>query len=208
MFKERTEAAKELGKELSRYKDGDCLILALPKGGLPIGSILSKELQKPYEVYLTGKIKHPDNAMIIGYVDLTGRLINKEIEQATEAYLEHEIGKVRNELQGKFVEYMGTKESTPVNGKTIILVNDGVEDGEEMISTVELLKKNKPEKIVLAVPVATDSFKNKVTNFVDEFVCLETQPDVVGVKMIKEQYEELEMEKFIPVNRDEQQRRN
>lgn len=207
MFKERTEAAKELSKELGKFKEEDCIILAQPKGGLPIGSVLSKELDKPYEIYLTGKIKHPDNDMGIGAVDLTGRVINKEIEQATEDYLEHEIGNVRNELQGKFFEYMGSKEPTPLNGKTVILVNDGVENGEELIATVELLKKNKPNKIILAVPVATDSFKNKITDFVDEFICLETQPDVEGVRMVKEQYEDLEMERFIPVNRDEEQNR-
>lgn len=61
MYKDRTEAAKRLAAELNKYKKEDCIILALPKGGLPIGSVLSKELEKPFEVYLTSQIDHPES---------------------------------------------------------------------------------------------------------------------------------------------------
>lgn len=209
MFKERTEAAKQLSRELSKYEKEDCIILAIPKGGLAIASVLAEELHKPHEVYLTEKISHPENKNFnIGAVDLTGRIINADIEEATESYLEHEIGKVRNELQLKYQEYMGTQVPVALNNKTVILVDDGIENGEEMIATVELLKKNNPGKVVLAVPVATDTFKDNIKNFVDEFICLETHPDIDGVKMVKDQYEELDMERYIPVGRDEEQRRD
>lgn len=206
MFKERTEAAKQLATELEKYKKEDCIILALPKGGLPIGSTLSKELKKPFEVYLTEKISHPENKNLkVGAVDLTGRIINKDMEQATESFLEHEIGKVRNQLQNKYQEYMGTKAPLAVNNKVVILVDDGVENGEDMVAVVELLKKNKPLKIVLAVPVATESFKNDIKELVDEFICLEVHPDIEGVRMAKNHYEELDMEKYLPLARDEEQ---
>lgn len=206
MFKKRTDAAKELAGELNKYKKEDCIILALPKGGLPIGSVLSKELEKPYEVYLTGKISHPENdSLQVGAVDLTGRIINKDMDQATETFLENEIGKVRNELQRKYQEYMGTNSPLAVNGKTIILVDDGIENSQEMLAVIELLKKNNPLKVVVAVPVATESFKKDIRGLVDEFVCLELQPDVEGVREFKNNYEEFDMEEYVPLGRDEEQ---
>lgn len=209
MYKDRTEAAKRLAAELNKYKKEDCIILALPKGGLPIGSVLSKELEKPFEVYLTSQIDHPESQNLkVGAVDLTGRIINKDMDMATESYLENEIAKVRNELQNKYQEYMGTTTPLAVNGKTVILVDDSVEDDQNMFAVVELLRKNNPLKIILAVPVASERFNYEIQGLVDEFVCLNIQADSEGVRMVKNNYDELDLERYLPISRDEEQPRD
>jgi len=172
MFTNRSEAGRMLATRLRKYKNIPGVVLAVPRGGVPVAYEIAKELNIPLEVILVKKLGHPNNKeYAIGAVGLKDSFVLPH-ENVTQYYIETEIANIRERLKEMQISFMGDKEPQNLTGKTVILVDDGIATGNTILGTVQVLRKSQPYKIVLAVPVASQSAVEKLEPFVEEMVIL------------------------------------
>lgn len=195
MFKDRMEAGRQLAVQLKKYKNEPGVILAIPRGGVPVAYVVAKELGMPMELVLAKKIGHPNNKeYAIGAASLEDYFIVPN-EKVSKQYIEEELVRIRsrlNEMSSKFL-----KNRVPVNlkGKTLIIVDDGIATGNTLIGTVNLLRKEYPKKIVIAVPVASQRAFDKLSNQVDEIVTVLVPNTFHGVGEFYDDFNQVSDEK-------------
>lgn len=197
MFTDREEAGEELARNLQSYKGKDVVVLAIPRGGLPLGSIISKELNAPLDVAITKKLGHPQNPeYAIGALNKDGYVINPEAHVSQE-YLDQEIKRVQKLVNERYDQYYSVVKPHSLQNKWVIIVDDGIATGSTVLATVQLASKEKPAGIVVATPVAPPRTVEKLKDspFVDKVVCLETPPYFMGVGQF--------YENFFPVSDEE-----
>lgn len=174
-FKNRDEAGQILAVRLRKYKDPNTIVLAIPRGGVPIGYIVAKSLNAPLDLVLSKKIGHPTHKeYAIGAVTLNNRVLSEAAKYISSEYIDLETAKIREKLKNKFKEYYGDKKPLKLQDKIIIIVDDGIATGNTILSTIEMLYEEKPQKIVVAIPVTSSSalMKLESSSLIDEVVCL------------------------------------
>ena len=171
MYYDRIDAGLVLAKELMKYKNDPGVVLAVPRGGVPIAYYVATQLDFPMDLLLTKKIGHPGNSeYAIGAVSLTDRFVVPH-EGVSQEYIDRETERIRRKLKEMYVKFMGDKEPVPIKDKTVIVIDDGIATGNTLLSTISMLKKGSPAKIIIAVPVASQNAINKLSGLVDEIVC-------------------------------------
>jgi putative phosphoribosyl transferase len=171
IFQDRTDAGLALSRHLQHYKRVDGVMLAVPRGGVPVAFPIARILELPLEIILSKKIGHPlHKEFAIGAVSLTGKIISPNA-QATEEYIQQETINIREQLKQMYVKYMGNKKPTPVKDKIVIIIDDGVATGNTLLSTIDIIRNQRPKKIIVAVPVASHQAAKKLSEVTDEFVC-------------------------------------
>jgi len=193
MFIDRIDAGLQLAEKLMKFKDEDVVVLAIPRGGLPLGAIVAKALTAPLDVCLTKKIGHPFNKeYAIGAVSLQGTILMDGIEVPKD-YIEAETSRIRQKLKKRQDQYY--KERSPVNlkKKMVIVIDDGIATGNTILATIDLLEKQKPDKIVVAVPVAPHSAIQKLKDNpnVNEVICLDTPRNFRAVGQFYEKFDQV-----------------
>jgi predicted phosphoribosyltransferase len=176
MFKDRIDAGTQLAEKLLAFKSQNVVVLAIPRGGLPLGAIVAKALNAPLDVALTKKIGHPYNKeYAIGALSLKNIILNDAIG-VTKGYIEEETVRLRKKLKERHKQYYKNNEPQNLKDKTVIIVDDGIATGNTILVTIELVKMQNPNKIVIAIPVAPPSTVRKLeaSSEVDEVICLET----------------------------------
>lgn len=169
-YANRTEAAFLLADQLKKYSGQDGIVLAVPRGGVPLGIIVASKLGMPLDLLMTKKIGHPMNPeYAIGAVSLTDQMIVPH-EDVGQDYIERETRYIRKKLQDNYLKFMGDHQPLPLKGKIIIIIDDGMATGNTLLSTINMLRKQKPQKIVVAVPVAPASAMEKIRPLVDELI--------------------------------------
>lgn len=173
MFKDRTDAGIALALKLKKYKGKDGVILAIPRGGVPVAAVLARELGMPMEVLLSKKIGHPLNPeYAIGAVSLEDRVISPHPD-VDEEYIEKETVRIRKKLAEHFHMFMGDKQPIPLHDKIVIIVDDGIATGNTLLSTLPMIRKQRPKKIIIAVPVSPSGAVLRLSRSVNEiFVAL------------------------------------
>jgi predicted phosphoribosyltransferase len=167
---------------LSGTKIKNGIVLAVPRGGVPVGYEIAKALNLPLEIFLSKKIGHPNNPeFAIGSVTLNGTVVNDNVMGADRDYINRQSNKILGELKEKFKTFMDGKKSADLKGKTVILTDDGVATGSTLISAVKAIRKNSPEKIIIAVPVSPPTTTRILEQIADDFICLATPSDFLGV---------------------------
>lgn len=187
LYKDRRDAGKKLASLLMHYKDReDTLVLALPRGGVVVGHEVAKELHCPLDIIIIRKIGAPmQPELAIGAISETRAVVlNQDIISVygiSERYIKKEISKQREEISRRISLYRGGKGITSVNGKIIILVDDGVATGATIKAAIETLKEGNISRLVAALPVSSVGAEKEIKNMVDEWVCLETPWDFMAV---------------------------
>ena len=174
MYKDRIEAGKILANRLKDYSNTDAIILAIPRGGLPLGFIISETLNLPLEVVLSKKIGHPlHKEFAIGAVTLNSSILSDAAADISPLYIEKETKNIRSLLKKRYNDYYGERERLQLKDKILILVDDGIATGNTMFSIIKMLFDEHPKKIVVAIPVAPyDSIKKlQASPYVDEVIC-------------------------------------
>jgi putative phosphoribosyl transferase len=203
MFRDRYDAAIQLVGKLKQYKNKNGIVLAVPRGGVPIGCLIAKELGLPIEVVLSKKIGHPFNReFAIGSVSLHGVIINPGIGHVKKSYIEKESEKILKDLQDKFVLFMGGKKPTDLKNKIVIIVDDGVATGSTIKATVHSVRKSNPKEVVVAVPVAPPDTARHLKEIADTFICLHTPQDFFGVGQFYNDFSEVSDEEVVELLRD------
>ncbi len=203
MFKNRYEAAKLLAQKLEKYKNKDGIVLAVPRGGVPIGYVVAKELGLPLEIILSKKIGHPYNPeYAIGSVSLHGVIINDNLIDVSMDYIHKEADRILKVLKEKFKLYMGDRKPTDVKNKTVIIVDDGIATGSTILATIDAIKKSNPKEIIIAIPVAPPTAVNKLSKSVDELICLLIPENFMGVGQFYYNFTQVSDEEVIELLND------
>ena len=197
MFRDRIEAGLLLADKLKKYKTDPGIVLAVPRGGVPVAYAVTRELGFPIEVILTKKIGHPMNKeYAIGAASLTDYFIVPH-DGVTEEYIQQELLRVRSRLREMYTRFMGDKEPENLKGKTVIIIDDGIATGNTLMGTVNVLRKSNPGKIVIGVPVASKSAVQKLAKEVDEVIVVMIPEEFYGVGAFYEDFEQVSDEEVV-----------
>ncbi|HSN48053.1 MAG TPA: phosphoribosyltransferase family protein [Flavobacterium sp.] len=197
ILQDRKEAAMLLSEKLEKYQGKDAIVLAVPRGGVPIGYEIAKNLHLPLDVILSKKIGHPSNKeFAIGAVSLDSSFVD-EHPDIPEKYIEGEIKHLRESLQEQYIRYMGDRPPTDVKDKIVILVDDGIATGNTLLACINMLREKNPQKIVVAVPVVPLDTVPVIQKNADEFVYYIASKNFNGVGDFYEDFEQVHDEEVI-----------
>ncbi len=190
MYVDRKDAGRQLAKALIKFKDEGVVVLAIPRGGLPLGLIVAQELKAPLDVVLSKKIGHPHNReYAIGAVSLDNVTLSRAMG-VTKGYIREETAAIREKLKKRYQQYYKNRTPKKLKNKTVIIVDDGVATGNTILITIDLIQKHRPNKIIIAIPVgsltAIENLKN--TPNVDEVICLKTPQNFTSVGQFYEEF--------------------
>ena len=195
-FKDRTEAGEKLGETLrDRRVDAD-LVLAIPRGGLPIGRAVADVLGVPLDIVVAKKIGAPGNPeYAIGAVASDGSVWrNEEAFRGTgsdEEYFEQQRETEAANARQKADRYRGDRSPPDLTDKTVVVVDDGVATGSTVRACLERLQGTDADRIVLAVPVGPPETIAELQSAADEVVCLETPREFSGVGQFYERFQQV-----------------
>lgn len=186
-FRDRIEAGMQLAARLTHYGGSqDTIVLALPRGGVPVGFEIARALSAPLDVFLVRKLGLPgQQELAMGAIATGGvRVLNRDVvaylaipQRIIDAVTRQE----QQELDRRERLYRGDRPAPELRGMTVILVDDGLATGSTMRAAIAALKKLEPARVVVAVPVAPPSTVEELVNEVDDVVCLLTPESFDGV---------------------------
>lgn len=180
IFQGRKEASELLAKKLGQCKNKkSALVLAIPRGGVETGYYLAKSLKLRLDIIITKKIGAPENPeLAIGAVG-PGKTVylNQEIIELygiSKGYIEKESAKIEKTIKGKYRLFSGNRKPPEIKNKTIILTDDGVATGATILVAAIYIKKQKPKKLIIAVPVCLEEVLGQLKEIADDVFCLST----------------------------------
>jgi putative phosphoribosyl transferase len=204
MFADRRQAGIELGQELAKLNLHSPTVLALPRGGVPVGAEVAAILNAPLDVLIVRKVGAPGNpelavaALVAG--DPDDVVLNREIVEAyrlTDSELRALINSERPELARRVALYIGDRQQVPVENKTAIIVDDGMATGTTAKVAVRALRRRGPTKIVLALPVAPKVVMDELRLEADIVVCLRQEEHFKALSLHYVNFEQLSDEEVI-----------
>lgn len=197
MFHDRSEAGRLLAEKLRKYQNIPGVLLAVPRGGVPVAYEVAKELNMPLEIVLVKKLGHPLNKeYAIGAVGLKDMFVIPH-ENVTEFYIQNQVQKIRGRLQEMRKKFMGDKEPDDIQGKTVIIIDDGVATGNTLLATIQILRKQKPAKLVVAAPVVSRSAAYKLNKEVDELIAVLIPESFYGVGVFYQDFTQVSDEEVL-----------
>ncbi|WP_116964439.1 phosphoribosyltransferase [Fastidiosibacter lacustris] len=203
VFKNRADAGQQLAEKLLSYQNKkDVLVLALPRGGVPVAFEIANILHVPMSVVLVRKLGIPgQEELAMGAVSEGNvRILNQELIQhlnISEKQIQHVLQKEQQELARRLQRYRQGKPLLKLNNKTIILVDDGIATGATFKAAIQALKTSNPKKLVIATPVASHSSFQEITSLVDESVCLVTPEPFYGVGQWYQRFDQISDEEVL-----------
>ncbi|HEV7574069.1 MAG TPA: phosphoribosyltransferase [Thermoanaerobaculia bacterium] len=180
-FRDRIEAGQLLGRELAaRFVNADdTIVLALPRGGVPVGYEVAKALGAPLDVFIVRKLGVPGHEeLAMGAIASGGvRVLNHDVidyARVTSQQLDVVAAREERELSRREAEYRGNRAPLDVRARTVIVVDDGLATGSTMRAAVEALRAMEPKRVIVAVPVGAAQTCEEFRDIADEIVCLRT----------------------------------
>ena len=179
-YRDRVEAGRFLAEKLTDYADRpDVLVLALPRGGVPVAFEVARALGVPLDVFLVRKLGVPGHEeLAMGAIASGGvRILNKDVVRSLRL-LPEDIDAVAvrewDELHRRERDYRDDRPAPDVRGRTVILIDDGLATGSTMRGAVAALRRQGPSRLVVAVPIAAPSTCQELRDEVDEVICART----------------------------------
>jgi predicted phosphoribosyltransferase len=196
-FSDRYEAGRVLAEGLRQYTArDDVLVLALPRGGVPVASELARTLSVPFDVFLVRKLGAPgQEELAMGAIASGGIVvINDEVVDALHIpwdLVESEIDRERMELSRRELLYRGGRRALDVGGKTVILVDDGLATGSTMRAAVRAIRRKQPARVIVAVPTASPSTCREFEKIADACICSITPEPFRAVGLWFENFDQI-----------------
>lgn len=179
-FKDRTEAGQVLARSLAAYANlPDVVVLALPRGGVPVAFEVAKALNAPLDVFLVRKLGVPGQSeLAMGAIASGGvRVINQDIVRSlslSDAVIDKVAALEQQELKRREDLYRDGRPNPVLRGHTIIIVDDGLATGATMRAAKEAIHQQQPARIVVAVPISSPETCKDLSSEVDEIICVKT----------------------------------
>ncbi len=203
-FNDRVDAGQQLAARLTaKYKnDKDIIVLALPRGGVPIAYEVANTLHAPMTVFLVRKLGLPGNEeFAMGAIAENDTFIlNQDVVSQygiTDQEIQFVLNKEKKEINRRLQTYRQGKALPSLNNKTVILIDDGIATGATCKAAIQALKNLNPKKVVLATPVASQESLQELSPLVDDLVCLASPEVFFGVGQWYRRFEQIEDEEVI-----------
>jgi len=179
VFKNRKDAGRKLAARLLKYKDEHPVVLALPRGGVPVAYEVARALDAPLDIVVVRKLGAPGQPELgVGAVadgDHPQSVLNEEVVRALDVsddYLNREVALELQEIRRRQERYRSGRAPEPIEGRTAIVIDDGIATGGSVRAALRGVRRSDPKRLVLAVPVAPPDTVESLQPEVDELVCL------------------------------------
>ena len=202
IYRDRIDAGKQLAARLSDYANrDDVLVLALPRGGVPVAFEVAKALNAPLDIFVVRKLGLPGHEELAMGAIATGgvRVLNSDMVdhlQIPARVIDAAVKSELRELERRERLYRGKRPEPDVSSKTVILVDDGLATGSTMRAAAEALRQQDPARIVVAVPVSAVQTCDEYRMGVDEIICAKTPEPFMGVGMWYQNFSQTTDEEF------------
>ncbi|HYP63644.1 MAG TPA: phosphoribosyltransferase family protein [Acidocella sp.] len=185
-FTDRRDAGIKLAELLVKKGYHDPVVLALPRGGVPVAAELARALGAPLDLLFVRKIGAPDNEeFALGAIaegeppELVLDRASRDVLSVPQRYLDETITAGLREIARRRSTYLGQKPPVPVAGRTAILVDDGIATGATMLAALRATRRRQPARLVLAVPVAASDTLRRLASEADDMICVQAS-DMLG----------------------------
>lgn len=195
IFNDRRDAGIRLAEQLATLQLHDPVVLALPRGGVPVGFEIAQRLHAPLDVLVVRKLGVPGHEeLAMGAIASGGaRVLNQEVIRPLKInaeMIERVAAREQSELERRERMFRGDRPPTPVAGRSAVLVDDGLATGATMRAAAESLRQLQPREIIAAVPVGASSSCMMLSRVVDRLVCLEQPEPFYGVGLWYNNFEQ------------------
>lgn len=192
-FRDRRDAGRLLASRLERYRDRDAVVLALPRGGVPVGYEVARALGLPLDVFVVRKLGVPGREeLAMGAIAGSGQVVaNEDVVRALKLGPEvlRRVAEIElRELRRREQEYRGGRPPPRLAGRIALVVDDGLATGSSMRAAVLALRASQPARIVIAVPVAPEPTCRELAAHADEVVCYSTPRSFLAVGQAYEDF--------------------
>ena len=193
-FKDRTEAGQILARKLTAYANcADVVVLALPRGGVPVAFEIATALNLPLDVFLVRKLGVPGQSeLAMGAIASTGvRVLNQDIVRSlrlSDAVIDKVAAQEQQELERRERLYRDDRPLPLLHERTVIIVDDGLATGATMRAAIEAIRQQQPARIVVAVPISSPETCRDLAAQVEEIICVETPQPFCSVGLWYEDF--------------------
>lgn len=196
MFDDRLDAGRQLAKALDAYRGKEPLVLAIPRGAVPIGRVVAEALGGELDVVLVRKLGAPYNPeFAIGSIGESGHVIVADYASRAgvdSQYIAEEADRQLATIRRRRIQYDQIGATRSPAGRTVIVVDDGLATGSTMCAALQEVRAQKPAKLVCAVPVASPDAVDRVRPWCDALVCLAIESDFAGVGQFYRDFRQVE----------------
>ena len=206
-FRDRAEAGRMLADALAFLKGKkDVVVLAIPRGGVPVAKEVADRIGAPLDLVITRKIGAPGQPeLAVGAVSQEGEMItNPELVKmlnVSEAYLKEESARQVEEIRNRMKKYRGTRPYPKLAGKTVVVVDDGIATGSTIRAAVMSVKRMNAAEVILAAPVGPSDAIRELSKVADRVVCLSTPEAFYAIGEFYAEFEQVEDEEVKEIMR-------
>lgn len=197
VFRDRKQAGQTLAGALKHFRGQDVIVLAIPRGGVVVGSEVARFLGAPLDIIVTRKIGAPGQPeYAVGAVTPEGEAILDELAVKTlgieSEYIEKEAARQAAEVRDRMRRFRGENPSPLLRGKTVVIVDDGIATGSTVLAAVRSVRRQSAKSVIVAAPVGPADSVAKLSQEADDVVCLETPEPFFAIGDFYSDFEQVE----------------
>jgi putative phosphoribosyl transferase len=207
MFRDREDAGRQLAAALRDLELRDPLVLGIPRGGVVLGAVIARHLEAELDVVLSRKLRAPlQPELAIGSIAEDGKVYLTDesslVPGISDEYLERERRHQLSEIARRSEMFRSVRPRVPVEGRSVIVTDDGIATGSTMIAALESLRNREAHEVIAALPVAPPTSLPAIESRCDRVVCLHSPRTFFAVMQFYERFEEVTDEQVMAILRE------